>query len=814
MASKIGIELVVDDRQVRQASRFLVDQFGRPVGNALDEMGRKGEQALRRIDKETHRAKDSAELLGRTLGVELPRSLQKVLASSELVGPALSAAFNVAVIGGFAAAVVTLVPRFVEFARVASGAGEIARDKLQAVLDRIRDINKELLGGPDAAALAALREEMDALDKRREQLRREAEGELRREPGGFAGTMDPEMLRATQVAGLLRRNEIEALDRQIEERRKAIEELEGQLDRLATADRAAAGILPSKEEFEEVRRRAKEMGIVLQEVARDARQANEAIADSQLQAAAKTFETWQQFMNKHRELAGQIAEDNAEALDKAFTATLKISLDDDQRRLESWVETNKQMLEAHEHMVEQIAGQFEDLFEGNLGQSLARMARKFAARLLAEMVVGLGGGGRAATVPGTNPQGIGVGGLGGLLLGGLGIGGGGGFSLPLPGMGTQPFAATAKAVSAAAGGGTASGAALSVADLTGSTRNVVAGAGGAASLTVARAATGAGGLLSRATGGLPLLGALLGSKLGGTPGMLGGGLLAALAYTALFKGNILANSLGAYLGIGFKAASGLIAGAGGGLIGFGIGSQHGTGAGILGGAGSGALLGAAFGGPIGAAIGGIIGFLGGLFGGLFGGSRRRKQAEAFAREQMLQVQKVVDAFKAFQIDFPGAVGQLDQMRQQAFEQLDKLKGEGRKVFSRSLAPQIDAARKQIEDIQRERERRLGLVFGPPQFALGGAVEGLGIVGWRMSDGRVAAILHEGEHVVKRGPAQRYRAELEAMNRGEPPRGGDTFNVNITALDAQSFSTWLRRGGDGVLLDAFRRARREGRFWGL
>jgi hypothetical protein len=202
--------------------------------------------------------------------------------------------------------------------------------------------------------------------------------------------------------------------------------------------------------------------------------------------------------------------------------------------------------------------------------------------------------------------------------------------------------------------------------------------------------------------------------------------------------------------------------------------------------------------------------VGGIFGGIFGGSQRRKQADQFAQQQQGEIAKVVAAYKGFQIDYGSAFSQLESMRSSGKDQLGKLKGEGQKVFSRQLSPAIDAAEKELASFQKERDRRSGLVFGPPQFAAGGFVEGSRIAGWRMGNGTVAAVLHEGESVITREGTQRNRGAIAAMNAGDS-LGGDVIHVSINALDGPSFDKYLRnRGGLEAIGKAVRQARREGK----
>lgn len=85
-------------------------------------------QVVRRARTEYGQANDAAQLLGRTLGVQLPRELNKVLASSKLIGPALAAAFNVAVVGGFAVAVASLIPKIRDLADEIGGLGKATKE--------------------------------------------------------------------------------------------------------------------------------------------------------------------------------------------------------------------------------------------------------------------------------------------------------------------------------------------------------------------------------------------------------------------------------------------------------------------------------------------------------------------------------------------------------------------------------------------------------------------------------------------------------------------------------------------------------------
>jgi len=475
---------------------------------------------------------------------------------------------------------------------------------------------------------------------------------------------------------------------------------------------------------------------------------------------------------------------------------------------------------------------FEELFNGGWSKRIEGMAKSFAARLLAQLTMqsglssilgpmlglpsGMPGGQASMTSNGMTQAGgaalssmgtLGaLGGLGSMVMGGGpgntvgGVFAGGGATFGQMPMGGAAGASTSSSTTAGAGP-------------TGGANPAFGALGqmiGPLTPTLAKGGVG-GGLLSKAglAGMLPMLAALGGGKIGGTAGMIGGGLLSLFFAEQLGSGSastalsFLSKPLLGILG-GFTGA--VLAGVGGGLLGFGVGQQYGKVPGILSGAGMGALTGFMAGGPIGAAIGAIIGLLGGLFGGIFGGSKRRKQAESFATSQLAEIQKVVAAFKAFQIDYPGAVSQLEQMRNDSRTQLGQLKGEGNKVFSNQVNPAIDRALADMGGSQKERERRMGLFVGPPQFATGGWT-GSGSSGF-------PAILHPEEWVVKQGPAAQYRPQLEAMNRGEQPNfsGGGSGPIEAVYMtDGSTYAKVLLRGGLwSAIKEEARRDQRVGR----
>jgi hypothetical protein len=479
---------------------------------------------------------------------------------------------------------------------------------------------------------------------------------------------------------------------------------------------------------------------------------------------------------------------------------------------------------------------FETLFSGGGAQYIQDLARKFMARIAAELTLqsGLGGIlgpmlGLPSGVQGVTNAGFGTtfGGGTNSLLGALGLAGGsiGGAATGAAGFGgsTSSLLATL----GLGGGSTGTGATGASGAAGGYDVNAVNQLLGIPALSGVPALSGAGlaggggkGLFSIAGLGsmLPIGAGYLGSTLGGTPGAIGGGLLGALGATSLGVSSIGGPMLSLWTHLagifGPSVATGLLAGAGGGLLGFGVGQKYGTAAGAITGAASGAAMGALFtalvagGGPIGAIIGGIIGLLGGIFGGMFGGSARRKAADTFVQQQETAADQIEAQFKSYQVDYPTALTDLEQIRTNAEEQLRKLKDEGKKAYSRTLSPYIDKIEGELKGYEDERERRETLAFAPPQFASGGYVSGR-LAGWR-SDGGIQAIVHPGEYVVNPAATARNRAALENMNSGGGSSVGD-LHVHGPLIQANRLDeAWLRNGGAVQITQAIRRARLEGK----
>lgn len=534
-----------------------------------------------------------------------------------------------------------------------------------------------------------------------------------------------------------------------------------------------------------------------------------------------------------------------------------------------WAETNQKILEEHKKQVEQLGADLESVFDdigsGNIGKRILDNMKKLFFQILAEWLMttqtmGSGFGSLFGNIifgPGSTGAnffgGSSGGGNMGILGGLLGAGSSSGTAPFLPGGVSSGSTASLSSLFGSpstglvpsgggftgfdAGGSAGLGAFSSGGISLGSgVPGALAGTGSAANAlttqsmasTLAFGNVGTGGLVAPLLGGslgsvksgfmgslpgLLMMGAMLGgSKLGGV-GQAGAMVSALAVMAAMNPTGVAASALGNFgnaIGIGGPAILSTLALAGGGLLGFGLGEQFGPVVGGIGGAAAGFGLGFLIGGPIGGAI---LGLLGGIFGGLFGGSKRKKAANNYFTQQIQPaITQIENEFKSFQLDYASANSQLESLRSQAQDQLSKLKGEGKSVFKDKVAPAIDEAEKEINQFETERERRSGLVFGPPQFHTGGYVEAA-TSAWTTKPGEMMAVLKRGEFVMDPAATANNRPLLEHLNAGgkignaHTPTSG--LHLHFHSIDPVSASQWMRRGGAAVIQDGLNRLRQEG-----
>src|SRR5262245_2632239 len=99
------------------------DQYSKMTDQAKRDM-----MELGRVTKASMaQAKDSADILKDTFGIQLPRELTKILAQSKLIGPALSTAFNGAAVLGFISAAGQLPALFDKMTEAITGFWEASK---------------------------------------------------------------------------------------------------------------------------------------------------------------------------------------------------------------------------------------------------------------------------------------------------------------------------------------------------------------------------------------------------------------------------------------------------------------------------------------------------------------------------------------------------------------------------------------------------------------------------------------------------------------------------------------------------------------
>jgi len=283
----------------------------------------------------------------------------------------------------------------------------------------------------------------------------------------------------------------------------------------------------------------------------------------------------------------------------------------------------------------------------------------------------------------------------------------------------------------------------------------------------------------------------------------------------------LGGPLAGLLGKIFPHGAGGISGSTLGTLGIGLGIDgliRGGWLGALETAGGGALTGFAIAGPIGALVGGIIGGIAGVVRWLFGGNKKKKQADALEAQLAVDIKTVMDSYDLFQTDYNGTISSLETLRTNYTAQFKKIGGIHRQIVESDAL--LNTAEEQVKATQAERNRRAGLAFGPAEFRVGGFVgPGLGgpapawFAGTAMhfaGGGAVPAILHEGEYVMRPEAVSRWgRGKLESMNSGG---GGDTHvHLQINAIDARSFESFLNRDGGDKILRFIMRAESQGKW---
>ena len=251
-------------------------------------------------------------------------------------------------------------------------------------------------------------------------------------------------------------------------------------------------------------------------------------------------------------------------------------------------------------------------------------------------------------------------------------------------------------------------------------------------------------------------------------------------------------ALGLLLGIeGIRRGSPLFAGLGslGGVLG-GVALQ-GALAGAAGGvgalAGSGVALAGFLTNPLGLAVLGGIGLVS-VIGAILSRGGKKRQATAIAKEGFAQIDQAIRAFELRQTNFDRTIATLNNLWAQMAQGFERIGGS---VGRNSIADQqrfFEAKLRHVEEIQRRRNERAGLIgsLPIPEFQVGGLVPGAG------SRGRLA-LLHPGEFVVRRSMVERLGVpKLQSLNQGT---GFGDIHINIQTPDKHGVEELIRGNKD-------------------
>jgi hypothetical protein len=826
MAATVAIAVEINDDGVVKGVR--------DIEGALDKIGKN--PVFQTMRKQQREAREAAQLLGRTLGVEIPAGLEKAIAKTQFFGRALSLAFKATLVLALVAALVELVPKI-----------EAAAQSMGGFTDAMREANKEaaefnrrmLTGfgnlGVGAVLTEQTRAQIAAIDQRREALQKELETVKAADALPGAGLVRQIVLRKELADLSAQGTKLEAVLHEQEERtaellnqnaetRKAAEKASQEVE---NAGRTAtlSGIDQIREKWRLYWNEQVARGVDLMTAQKSTQQQMNAEIAAYLEqraqkekaAAEKTSKMWERVEQSRREAA-----------DRSLLH-LKANFDEQIAAGEKTIERNNRMITGLQELGQiesetaalraQVAGDsvtailiqedfraqktIENLKTMGLGEQELAEARlrlneqtnlrivqeqRNAVNQMADQFVSLfdditsGNIGRRLLnmfkrfIAQLLAQWIlGMGQMRNAYAGGGGGGLFGGLLSSLFGFGGGGGGGGGL-FGGGVGGLVPGSAAASALGLPGATGAAApAGFGGFSTSSIA-----GGGLLS-AGGSTSGLASLQAGPMGLLTKIFGKGSV------SLFGKSLPAGQLG---GLGLSLGlSGIL----GGLAG-----QGPVMSGIQGGLG-GIFTGLALGGPLGALAGAGI-FVASLLAGIFGADQKKKDAIRAAKTMAADFGKIVEAYKNYQLDYESARQQLSQSYVNAKGQLQQFgKGPAAAGVQRGLDPVYFKAQKEIYEIEQERKGRRELGLSAPEFHRGGEVMERHRRRFH-SGGEVPAVLKVGEHVIQEKHARRNRRLLERINAGEDV---GAVTVVVQALDSADVERWLRRGGARKIREGLR-----------
>ncbi len=182
-------------------------------------------------------------------------------------------------------------------------------------------------------------------------------------------------------------------------------------------------------------------------------------------------------------------------------------------------------------------------------------------------------------------------------------------------------------------------------------------------------------------------------------------------------------------------------------------------------------FGAAFVGSLAGPVGLAVGAATGLILGIIGRGRAKNQAARMEEEVIREGLKIAEQFRRFEIEYEPARAQLEALKAQGVETLlgSRLGRAGRRG-AENLARNMDVQIRALENLQRQREQRLGIVqgFALPEFQSGGVVSAMrSMRAITSARGGILAMLHPGEFVLRKEAVEAVGATLLARFNRSP-----------------------------------------------
>ena len=438
MAATATIVIELDDRGVLTGFQQIGTETRRVEG-AFQKVGQRGNVVMTELSHQQQRARDATSLLARTLGVEVPRQLERVVAQSRLVGPALATAFNVSVALAFGAAIVALLARLggalglfdsfrrqAELTRIATEGIVSAIGNLPETVDLDRQINS-------ATQVIIILEER--LKKTREALTNVAA--IASDPR----LLDFEAARRSLPTLLETERKLKALLDTIHKTRQGLQDLRAQRDPMGELKRQLGELDPDLEKFltnildlsKKTKEELPEASILAESVIAQLGLSAKEYAGIVAGVAERNASAWQQILRDTQTAQDVLFGVGSQGFDLLMQGAVVKKAEEDWQKFTEMMGTateeaadrvtvdfDRIALE-HQRMVDQMAFELERWFDDfrNIGDFFSRLWKRIVAQMVAQWILGLD------TMRGASAGGLGGGGIFGGILGRI-FGGGGG----------------------------------------------------------------------------------------------------------------------------------------------------------------------------------------------------------------------------------------------------------------------------------------------------------------------------------------------------------------------------------------------------